>query len=337
VNFLCQKESLELHLILYGCDSEIFYELKKNITVHKPKTKFRNNLRLISSFSRLSFLRSKIQSIKPDSILSFGEHWNSFVLIALLGLKYRIMISDRCSPATYLGFTHEILRKWLYSKAFGIIVQTSDAKKIYDKLLKGSRIRVIGNPIREISPNLNIFKENIVLTVGRLIPSKNHAKLIESFISLNKSDWKLVIVGGNAMNLTLMDDLKDLIDKLGAGDQVILTGNRSDVDWFYVKSKIFVLTSQSEGFPNVLGEAMSASLPVVAFDCLSGPSEMVTDGQDGYLVPLHDYEFLKVRLLELMNNAELREDLGNKARQSIKRFSIDKIGEEYFSFMTSKL
>jgi len=332
--FFCKKSDLEVHLVLYGRAPEIFYNVPKNLFIHKPGSKFNNNFRQIATIGRLLFIRRVVIDINPVSILSFGEIWNSFILLALLGLKYRVFISDRCSPDKNLGYVHKRLRKWLYPKASGIITQTQKAKEIYQNLIQGTSIKVIGNPIREISQNQKVIRENIILTVGRLIPSKNHTKLIESFLRLNKSDWKLVIVGGDALNMTLMEELKALIDKLGVGEKVILTGNRSDVDSFYLKSKIFVLASQSEGFPNVLGEAMSATLPVVAFDCIAGPSEMITDGKDGFLVPLFDYKLLENRLSKLMNDPELREQVGREANKSIRRFLVDKIGEEYYSFIT---
>jgi glycosyltransferase involved in cell wall biosynthesis len=332
--FFCKKNNIEIHLILFGRDPQIFYNIPDKLIIHRPKTKFNNNLRLISSLRRICYLRCEIQSMRPDSILSFGEYWNSFVLLALSGLKYKVTISDRCSPDKNLGFVHEKLRKWLYTNAFGIIVQTYRAKEVYQNIIKGSSIKVIGNPIREISLFHNVAKENIVLTVGRLIPSKNHARLIESFVRLNKPDWKLIIVGGDALKMNLMEDLKALINKLGVKENIILTGNRSDVDIFYRKSKIFVFTSQSEGFPNVIGEAMVTGLPVVAFDCVAGPSEMITDGKDGFLVPLFDFKLMEEKLLILMNDTELREKFGRAAMTSMERFSVDKIGEEYYSFIT---
>jgi GalNAc-alpha-(1->4)-GalNAc-alpha-(1->3)-diNAcBac-PP-undecaprenol alpha-1,4-N-acetyl-D-galactosaminyltransferase len=75
---------------------------------------------------------------------------------------------------------------------------------------------------------------------------------------------------------------------------------------------------------------------VVAFDCTAGPSEMITDGVDGFLVPLHDFGTFERKLLSLMNDISLAEQLGNQAKRNIKRFSPDRIGEEYFTYITSK-
>jgi glycosyltransferase involved in cell wall biosynthesis len=333
--YFCQKNDLEVHLVLYGRMPELFYKVPENLVIHCPKSQFNNRFRQIATIKRLLFLRREIVDINPDSILSFGEYWNSFVLLALAGLKHPVFISDRCQPDKHLGFLHQFLRRILYRRASGIIFQTSKAREFFKNLEKRVPNKVIGNPIREISTDQEIIKENIVLTVGRLIPSKNHDRLIKSFLKLNKSGWKLVIVGGDALKMTMMNDLKDMVRELEAEDKVVLTGNRSDVDNFYLKSKIFVTASESEGFPNVIGEAMSAGLPVVAFDCTAGPSELITDGEDGFLVPLSNYTLLKQKLLLLMNDSELRDRMGLKAVKSIKKFSIEKIGEKYYSFILS--
>jgi glycosyltransferase involved in cell wall biosynthesis len=223
----------------------------------------------------------------------------------------------------------------IYRKATGIIFQTSRAREFFQNLEKHISVRVIGNPVREIPKDPGVIKENIILTVGRLIPSKNHDKLIESFLRINKSGWKLVIAGGDALNMTLMKNLTNLVSKLGAEKKIVLTGNISNVDHFYMKSKIFVLTSESEGFPNVIGEAMSAGLPVVAFDCVAGPSEMITDGKDGFLIPVSDYGSLEQKLVKLIDDSALRDRIGREAVNSIKNFSVEKIGEEYYSFIFS--
>lgn len=336
INYFSTKSNIECHLILYGKDADIFYDMPKTLTVHRPKRKFEGRYRLISAINRFFFLRKTVTAIDPHVVLSFGEIWNSFVLLALKGLPYRVYISDRCQPDKTLPYLHDNLRKWLYPKAAGIISQTALAKDIYSKRYKHSNIRVIGNPIREIPAAQENMQENIILSVGRLIKSKNHEELIKLFASLEKTDWKLVIVGEDALKQQNKAHLQSLIDRLNATENITLAGKRTDVDNFYRKSKIFAFTSSSEGFPNVIGEAMSAGLPVIAFDCVAGPAEMIQDGENGYLVPLFDYDTFKERLLTLMNNSELRNRLGRNAQVSIKRFSTDIIGQRVYQFLIQR-
>jgi len=284
----------------------------------------------------LFFLRKEIKLIQPYSILSLGEYFNSFVLLALYGLKYTVFVSDRCQPNKSLGKFHDFLRLILYPKAKGVIVQTRTAKEIYQKIIPHAKLTVIGNPICTISPQNEPIRENIILTVGRLIKSKHHDELIRLFAQINIPSWKLIIIGDDALKQQNIMRLRYLVKELKSEDRIFLIGSRNDVDAFYLKSKIFVFTSSSEGFPNVIGEAMSAGLPVVAFNCVAGPSEMIQDGENGFLVPLYKFEKIKERLMLLMQDEKLRNKLGENAKKTIQSYSSEIIGEEFYSLLINR-
>ena len=331
-NYFSNKSNVIVHLILYGIKRDIFYTINSNIVIHTPRFKFHNHCRVVSSLKTMLFLRKKVKGINPSTILSFGEYWNSFVLLSLLGLKFPVFVSDRCQPNKNLGRIHSSLRKWLYSYAKGIIAQTEKARQIYQSEFPKSNIRTIGNPIREIT-SIDKPKENIILSVGRLIETKNHNKLIEIFAKINDSNWKLVIVGGNAQKQNNLVRLQQLVQKLRLENQVVFTGNTPNVECYYLKSKIFAFTSSSEGFPNVIGEAQSAGLPTIAFDCVAGPSDMIEDGKNGYLIPLFEYSTYENKLKELMKNEELRRNFGENAKKSVRKFSIDAVGKSFYEFI----
>ena len=143
--------------------------------------------------------------------------------------------------------------------------------------------------------------------VGRLIKSKHQDKLIRIFASIDKKDWKLVLVGYDHLKQNNMEPLKKLALDCGVAERVIFAGKQTDVDSYYLSSKIFAFTSSSEGFPNAIGEAMSAGLPVVAYDCIAGPSEMIRDDENGFLIPLFDDVVFAKRLEQLMLDEVLRE------------------------------
>jgi GalNAc-alpha-(1->4)-GalNAc-alpha-(1->3)-diNAcBac-PP-undecaprenol alpha-1,4-N-acetyl-D-galactosaminyltransferase len=110
-------------------------------------------------------------------------------------------------------------------------------------------------------------------------------------------------------------------------------GKMENVQDIYSRCSVFAFTSSSEGFPNVIGEAMAAGLPVIAYDCVAGPSEMITDGYDGYLIPLFEKKQFESKLAELMKDEDLRNRLGSNARESIKRYSYEKICEAFYNFI----
>lgn len=330
--YFCSRKELEVHLVLYGKSPEFFYIVPDCVEIHEPKSVFHNKLRFYSTVRRLLFLRKTIRLLAPNSVLSFGEYWNSFVLLALTGLPIPVYISDRCSPAKRYNALHNFLRRWLYPKAKGVIAQTEMAKVLYQRQFKNDNVAVIGNPIR-LAKTHEGPKHNIVLTVGRLIESKNHDKIIELFCRLNRPDWKLLIVGGNALKQDNLSKLNTLVRSLNADANVEITGYRTNMDEIYRQSSIFVLASESEGFPNVIGEAMASAIPVIAFDCVAGPSEMITDGEDGYLVPVGNYDEFSERLENLMEDLTLRQSLGLRAKESIRKFNVETIGSEYFNLL----
>ena len=334
--YFSRKDTIEIHLILYGIRRDVFYPLPSSVIIHRPEFTFKNDHRTWNTFRTLLFLRKTVKEINPNSILSFGEIWNNLVLLALYKLKIPVYISDRSTPGKNLGTLHNRLKKWLYPTATGLIAQTDKAKKVAESNHHIPNIRVIGNPIRDVMPNCSEIKENIVLIVGRIIRTKHLDELIRLFVRLNIPEWKLVIVGGDAQGQNLMNELDNLIRKLDVKERVELTGTQADVDSYYQKSKIFAFTSSSEGFPNVVGEAMSAGLPVVSFDCVAGPSEMIEDGKSGFLVDVFDYETFSEKLKLLMEDSALRHRLGTEARKTIQRFSVESVGEQFLSFILNE-
>jgi len=329
------RKELEVHLVLYGRSPELFYRLPDGIITHEPESVFNNRQRIYSTIRRLIFLRRTVLEIHPHSVLSFGEYWNSFVLLALTGLNFPVYISDRCSPAKIYSPFHKFLRRWLYPKSRGVIAQTEVAMIMYKKQFSHDNIVVIGNPIR-LSASREGHRQKIVLTVGRLIDSKHHDKVIELFCRINNPDWRLLIVGGDALKQDNHKKLMALVRALNAESSVEITGYRSNIDDIYQQSSIFVLASDSEGFPNVIGEAMTSGLPVIAFDCVAGPSEMITDGDDGYLIPVGNYDEFSRRLKTLMEDDLLRQSMGLKAKESIRKFDVDRIGSEYYNLLLSE-
>lgn len=334
-NDFAGRANLEVHIILIGRKRDAVYQLSDSISVHKPEFEFNNNRRRIDTIKTITFLRSEVMNIKPDVILSFGEIWNNLVLISLKGINIPIFVSDRSEPGKDLGRFHNYLRNKLYPNAYGYIAQTLKAKEVCLANGWNSNIKVIGNPIREIACDNHTKKENIVLSVGRLIETKHFDQLIKMFVEIDNPNWKLMIAGGDAKKQNLSNELKGLVQELNVEDQVILEGEQKDIDSYYCSSKIFAFTSSSEGFPNVIGEALSAGLPVVAYDCVAGPSDMIEDGKNGYLVPLFDQKIFKNRLQLLMEDAELRTKMSKNAPPSKTYYDVRNIADQFFEFITS--
>ena len=333
-NYFAQKEEVQVHLVLYGKNRDIFFPVDERITIYRPKFDFSDHVRFVSTIKTVWFLRKTMHRIKPDTILSFGEYWNNLVLLSLMGIQIPIYISDRCQPNKSLGVFHNTLRKWLYPRAAGIIAQTSKAKEIYESQGLNSHIRVIANPIYQVNGNgVAHLKENMVLTVGRLIETKHHDRLIKIFKDTFPPEWKLVIAGGDALNQTGMRRLKSLVEELGIDGRVELPGTVTDIDSYYQRSKIFAFMSSSEGFPNVIGEAMSAGLPVISYDCVAGPSDLIDDEETGFLISTYQDEEYAEKLTQLMNDEDLRKRMGKKSRDKVEVFKVEYVAEDFYAFI----
>jgi GalNAc-alpha-(1->4)-GalNAc-alpha-(1->3)-diNAcBac-PP-undecaprenol alpha-1,4-N-acetyl-D-galactosaminyltransferase len=334
INYFSQTKKYQVHLVLYGIKREIFYTIAEDIIVHKPNFEFDNSKRTLSTLKTIRFLRKKIKEINPIFVLSFGERWNSLVLLSLLGTSIPVFVSDRSQPDKSLGVKDDFLRKLLYPKAKGIIVQTKKALEIYQRMYNHRNFKVIGNPIRPISET-EIEKENYILMVGRYIKSKQQNKLIEIFSKLNAPNWKLVLLGYDHLKQNNQSEWEKLGTDLNVSDRVLFTGKQDDVEYYYGISKIFAFTSISEGFPNVIGEAMSAGLPVVSYDCIAGPSDLISDNVNGFLIPINEDNLFVEKLQCLIDNPDIRNLFGERAKKSIQQFELNYICKQFEEFITS--
>lgn len=332
--YLSEQKKLDLHLVLFGREPKIHFELPPGISIHRPKTVFKNNLRLLYTLGRLLYLRRTIRRIDPHAVLSFGEYWNNLVLIALKGTSIPVFVSDRSQPGKELGRLHNKLRDRLYPKAAGYMAQTGYAAELAARKQWNSNIRVIWNPVKGINPAPgHIRREKIILSVGRILATKNFDRLIKVFLEINDPEWTLIIVGGDHGKQRLFQALKDQVSASNAEDRVLLPGYQSNVEDYYRRSQIFAFMSSSEGFPNAILEAMSAQLPVVAFEYNPGIRDLVRDEQNGFLVPLDEDELFRQKLNQLMMDPDLRQRLALEGMQTAREFGLESIGESLIDFI----
>ena len=336
LNNFAKRAKTEVSVLLIGRYRKVAFELDDSIQVFKPSFTFDNTKRNITTLKTLSFIRITIKSIQPDSILSFGEVWNNLVLLSLRGLDFPVYISDRSQPDKNLGILHNLLRNLLYPKVSGYIAQTSPAAEIARSKHWNKNISIIGNPARDL--NLpKVQQENLVLSVGRLIPTKNIDKLIQVFSEIDNTNWQLKIIGGNAKKMNLLDTYTKLVKDLGKTSQIKLLGEQKNIEEYLAKSKIFAFMSTSEGFPNALAEAMSAGCACIAYDCFAGPSDLIDDGTNGFLIPVGDEELYQQKLELLMNDKSLQKKLSKNAQEKMKQFDADKIAKRFYDVLTENL
>jgi GalNAc-alpha-(1->4)-GalNAc-alpha-(1->3)-diNAcBac-PP-undecaprenol alpha-1,4-N-acetyl-D-galactosaminyltransferase len=313
--------------------AETVYYIHKDVNIIYLQEKYTPSTSLIEAIkSNIIYVKKIVKIAKTnqiDILIGFTTSVNILTVISSRILNKPNLISERNNPEVYVPNTFwRILRNFLYPFTNGLIVQTELIKGFYQKTIQENKIKIIPNPMDEImlsKRNEYRERENIILTVGRLDANKNQRLLIEAFANLNEGNWKLVIVGDGV----LREEYEKLTVSLGIADKVEFTGNVYNVWDYYNQAKIFVFTSQSEGFPNALLEAMSFGLPCISSDCPSGPSEIIKDSENGYLIEVNNRKLLEKELTYLMSNPDLCKNFSYKALLSTDKFKIQEIYKQW--------
>jgi glycosyltransferase involved in cell wall biosynthesis len=304
------------------------------------------NLRGVSSnplqavgrnLGRLLLLRRAIRATHPDLLVSFLDSNNIMSLIATRGLpRIPVIISERTDPhGRSLGSIWGWLRRLTYPWADCLVTQSRHAMDFFPAPVR-TKGRVIPNPVLPFpaaDPSRPANPRSLVITLGRLHRVKGHDLLIEAFAQVAPAfpAWDLCIHGDGPER----DSLQAMIRAHGLEGRITLRPAIADVGSRLREADLFVLPSRVEGFPNGLAEAMACGLPVISFDCASGPSELIRHGLDGLLVPPKNVAALATAMTRLMSDPIERAMLGARATEVLTRFSPATVMEQWESAIQS--
>lgn len=292
---------------------------------------------IINNIVRLYCLRKELKRQKPDVLISMMPSANVTAAFASIGLVNCVIGSERIYPAHgQLGRFWSLLRKHSYRLLDLLVVQTNAGADWVEKNTNAKNVIVIPNqlelPIPRFKPIVEAKKEpgrKVILGIGRLVPQKQFEHLVRAFSSqhIAHEAYDLVILGEGGER----QRLESLVNDLGLEKRVSLPGRAGNVeDWLKI-SDMFVLSSAVEGFPNALLEAMSHGLPCVAYDCLTGPSDIITDYVDGLLVEAGNIEKLGEKMSMLITDASLRSRLITNSANTIKKYETQVVMDKWES------
>jgi len=306
-----------------------FFKLDTGIRFKEPLDFNKKSLSLLKT---VFWLRKTLKKEKPDSIFVLNKFYSAIVLLAVAFLRFPVYISERSSPFFKWDkkinfFNHVIFRIF---PPTGVVAQTSIAMKIQQKFhRKKVKFKVIPNAVRKIK-YYNVVKKNHILAVGRFNdPNKGFDRLVEAFSKIRNKEWQLVFAGGDEDG----NYLKQQAKKLGVLERIIFLGKVKEIDKVYAESKIFVIPSRSEGFPNALCEAMAAGLACISFDFHAGPKDIILHNNNGLLVENNDIEALSQSIDELITDENKRKHLASNALLIRDRLDNVKIGNELTTFL----
>ena len=288
---------------------------------------------IFKNIYRIFVLRRLLKQIKPDIALAMMSTANILLALASIYLKKIITVgSERTFPPKVpLGRIWESLRTTFYNCLSVVVALNQESALWLAQNTKSRKINIIPNsisfPLPSTEPHIDISiipkGKKKLISVGRLSEEKQFDILISVFQKLifDFPDWVLVILGEGNIRYQLEKQIKSLKIE----NHVFLPGNTGNIGEWYASADIYVLTSRYEGFPNSLVEAMAYGLPVISFDCDTGPRNIIRNGIDGLLVQAENVDELVKALQRLMKNENLRKRFSKRATEVRERYSQEKI------------
>lgn len=296
---------------------------------------------VVNNLHRIYILRRLLQQQQPDIALAMMSTANILLALASIGLKDLIKIgSERTYPPSFsLGGKWERLRKFSYARLNAVVALTKESADWIKIYTKAQRVAVIANavtwPLSEQPPQLALPSKPAgqcwLLAIGRLSSEKGFDLLISTFQRLTQDfpQWRLFILGEGSER----KNLKAQIDMAGLDHHIHLAGRAGNIAQWYKAADLYVMSSRFEGFPNTLVEAMAYGLPVISFNCDTGPRDIIQHGINGLLVSPGDCQELEKALRQMMANSNLRQQFAAKSVKVQERLSMKRIAglwEELF-------
>ena len=329
------------HLALYQKEGVFLQDLASDVPVYEIQPTDYGFLH--RNWARIWVLRQLFIQVRPVLIMSILWQANAVTLLSAGLWRFRVpvVINEQTAPQASLRSDPRRRLLWpiagqLYRRASHIVVisQGIAAELEHNLRIAINQIGVIHNPI----PIAQVVKQAhkpvrfrvphvpAVLAAGRLIPLKNYPLLLRAIaLVLQQQDVELYILGEGPEQTVI----ENLAATLGISSHVHLLGFQPNPYPYIAQADLFVLSSDHEGFGNVLVEAMSLGVPVIATDCPYGPREILTGGKYGLLVPPGDEHALSEAILALLVDQDVRRQLAAKGRNRAEDFSIERIVPQY--------
>lgn len=316
--------------ILTYYDRGVSYEISSKVQIHAVETLTGQK----NKAKNLFWLRKYFKS-NAKTVISFLAPFNMMAIAANLGSGTPIIVADRNDP-TKVPSNKAVrkLRDFLYMFATGIVVQTQKNQAYFNSIVQ-KKSKVIYNPV-ELKEYAGIAlqtpKEKKIVTAGRLMPQKNQKMMIRAFAGVVKRypDYQLVIYGDGPS----CEELKCLCKELQLEKSVLFPGNVKDLHERIKSAEMFVLSSDYEGMPNALIEAMCMGLPSISTK-VSGATDLIDDHKNGLLVELDDQSEFENAMLELLEDKELMKDIAENAVNLNEQLELSKIMNQWIEFIDS--
>ena len=267
-------------------------------------------------FSRVFKVRRYIQQESPDLVVFSSIDFSLRGLFSTLGLRIPKIVCEHNNYFAVASPKKRMIRNLLYPTASRVFLLTDRDLHNYPKRVQ-KKVRVVPNPLGVDGQFTERRFNKNMLAVGRLTEQKAFHRMLHVMTQL-PDDYSLHIVGEGPLE----SELKTLANQLQIDNRVFFVGRRTDVTPYYREASLLLMTSLFEGLPMVIAEANAHALPVVSFDCETGPREMIEDEVSGYLVTEGNGEEMADKIRQLEKNDELYDAMCKEAFKRSKQYSM---------------
>ena len=306
-----------------------------------PKPGDEKKSRVTQFLLRIKYLRKFLKEEQPDMVIAFMQRANYRALTATIGTKIPVIVCVRNNPSVYYSaFSDKVQIRLLFPKAAGAVFQTYQQRDFFKPYLQDNSC-VILNALNDKYTNVSCPAtiRKAVVQSGRLVAFKNQKMLIDAFVQVHKkhSDYILQLFGGDSGDGTKEKLIKE-IDDYGAQDYIFLMGDSDQLEKDLADASVYAFSSDWEGMPNALIEAMAIGLPVVATDCpCGGPAALITNEINGLLIRVGDTEAMEKGINRLIEDRELAAKLGSEAHKIVERVNVQAVYEQWRDFIEERI
>lgn len=313
----------EVHVLtLNNQNQNTFFKFSESIILHDIKVGG-NPIDYLKRYT--SGIKNLINEIQPDVISVCDDGLKAFFLPKIIGNKIPVVYERHVSKSIEVGNNPGFKKKMMTKVKFFLMnYLAKDFAKFIVLTLDNTaewplkNVKVIPNPLSFFPDESATLTNKKVIAVGKQSFQKGYDRLLQSWkiVQTHCPDWQLSIYG----KLDASQGLEQQAQALGIADSVTFYEPEKDIQAKYLESSLYVFPSRFEGFGMVLIEAMACGVPCVSYDCPCGPRDIITEGSDGYLIENGNIDQFATKMLTLLQNDDLRNQMGKNAKQNVKRY-----------------
>jgi glycosyltransferase involved in cell wall biosynthesis len=280
-------------------------------------------------------LKQIFNQIKPDVISVCDDGFKAYFIPKIIRRDIPIIYERHVSKEIEMRDNYSFFKRTMIQVKWRLMERLAKSYQKYIVLTEGNRnewkglknLEVIPNPLSFYPKEQSSLENKQVICVGKQSYQKGQDLLLKTWAKVNEKypDWSLVIYGKFEPTLKLQKKAKDLSIK----KSVSFYRPEKDIQSKYMESSIYVMSSRYEGFGMVLIEAMACGVPCVSFNCNYGPSDIIKQGEDGYLAENGNITELASKIIKLIEEKNLRKQMGAKAKQNVKRYLPEVIVKQW--------